>query len=103
LFQSSGKVSVLSLYLYASDLSDFIDSNRENAIETLKKIASQPSVAATGEGIRECAHLVKEMLAQLGANPRVYDIGKGSPVVAGELKSKKNPNKTVLFYNHYDV
>lgn len=82
---------------------DFIDSNKENAIEALKKLASQPSVAATGEGIRDCANLVKEMLEQLGANPRVYDMGEGSPVVTGEIKSKKNPSRTVLFYNHYDV
>ena len=82
---------------------DFIDSNKENAIEALKKLVSQPSVAATGEGIRDCANLVKEMLEQLGANPRVYDMGEGSPVVTGELESKKDPSRTVLFYNHYDV
>ena len=82
---------------------DFIDSDKENAIEALKTLVSQPSVSATGEGIRECAKLVKEMLERLGANPQVYDIGEGSPLIAGEIKSKKNPGKTVLFYNHYDV
>src|SRR5919199_2462368 len=25
------------------------------------------------------------------------------PVVYAEVKSKSNPNKTILFYNHYDV
>ena len=25
------------------------------------------------------------------------------PIVYGEVKSKSNPNKTILFYNHYDV
>jgi len=82
---------------------DFIDSNRKEAIDTLKNLISQPSVSATGEGIRECAHLVKEMLAQLGAKPTVYDMRGSSPVVAGKLRSKRNPRKTVLFYNHYDV
>jgi acetylornithine deacetylase/succinyl-diaminopimelate desuccinylase-like protein len=82
---------------------NLIDSNRENAVEALKKLAGQPSVAATGEGVRNCANLVKEMLEQIGGDPRVYDIGEGSPVIAGEIKSKKNPRKTVLFYNHYDV
>lgn len=82
---------------------DFIESNKENAIEDLRKLASQPSVAATGEGIRDCASLVEKMLDQVGANPRVYDVGEGSPVVTGEIRSKKNQAKTVLFYNHYDV
>ena len=82
---------------------DFIDSNKESAIEALKTLVSQPSVAATGEGIRECANLVKEMLEELGANPKVYDIENGNPVVTGEIRSRKNPGKTVLFYNHYDV
>jgi len=84
-------------------LFDFIDSREENAIEAIKTLVSQPSVAATGEGVRECANLVKEMLEQLGANPRVYDIGEGNPVVTGIIRSRNNPNKTVLFYNHYDV
>ena len=82
---------------------DFIDANRENEIEALKKLAIQPSVAATGEGIKDCAYLVKEMLEQVGANVKIYDIGEGSPLVAGEIKSKRNSGKTVLFYNHYDV
>src|SRR5208283_5901432 len=82
---------------------DFIDANKENQIEALKKLASQPNIAATGEGIKDCAYLVKGMLEQVGANPKSYDIGKGSPVVAGEIKSKRNSSKTVLFYNHYDV
>jgi acetylornithine deacetylase/succinyl-diaminopimelate desuccinylase-like protein len=26
-----------------------------------------------------------------------------APIVYGEVKSKRNPNKTLMFYNHYDV
>jgi acetylornithine deacetylase/succinyl-diaminopimelate desuccinylase-like protein len=82
---------------------DYIDSNKDSAIELLSKLVSQPSVAATGQGIKECSDLGLRLLDELGANPKLYDIGEGSPLVAGEIKSKKNPSKTILFYNHYDV
>ena len=80
-----------------------IDSNMEKAVEMLKDFASQPSVSASGQGIRECSVLAGKLLADLGAEPKTYDIGEGSPVVAGEIKSRSNPGKTILFYNHYDV
>lgn len=80
-----------------------IDANKEKAVAMLTELASQPSVAASGQGIRECAKLVERILGDIGADPKVYDIGEGSPVIAGEIRSKGNPKKTVLFYNHYDV
>ncbi|MDV3293631.1 MAG: M20/M25/M40 family metallo-hydrolase [Nitrososphaerales archaeon] len=86
-----------------NEVFDRIESGKEDAIQMLVKLASQPSVAAKGEGIRECAKLVEGILEDLGAAPKAYDIGEGSPVVTGEIKSKRNPRKTVLFYNHYDV
>lgn len=86
-----------------SEVFNYIETHAEDAVGLLTKLASQPSVAATGEGIEECSRLVEGMLADLGANPRVYDVGEGSPVVTGEIKSKSNPRRTILFYNHYDV
>ena len=80
-----------------------IDASRDRATEMLTDLVSQPSVSATGQGIRECAGLVLKLLEELGAEPKTYDVGEGSPVVAGEIRSRKNPRKTVLFYNHYDV
>ncbi len=82
---------------------EYIDSDKECAIEMLSKLVSQPSVAATGEGIQECSKLVVKLLEELGASPKIHYIGKGSPVVSGEIRSRKNPGKTILFYNHYDV
>ena len=82
---------------------DRIDSDSERAVGVLKELASQPSVSASGQGIPECAKLVERLLADLGAGPKTFDIGEGSPVVAGEIRSRTNPKKTVLFYNHYDV
>ena len=44
------------------------------------------------------------LLENLGASPKVLNLGNdANPVVVGEIKSKRNPQKTILFYNHYDV
>jgi acetylornithine deacetylase/succinyl-diaminopimelate desuccinylase-like protein len=82
---------------------EYIDSNQDRSLEALKTLVRQPSVSAKGEGIRECAELVKGLLENLGAATKLYELGKGSPLVYGEIKSKKNPKRTVIFYNHYDV
>jgi len=86
-----------------SDVFERIDVNKESSISMLRELVSRPSVSASGQGIRDCAAFVQKLLSDLGANPKMYDVGEGSPVVAGEIRSKRNPGKTVLFYNHYDV
>lgn len=81
-----------------------VDSNMNNLVSTLQTLIRQPSVSAKNEGIEECANLVKKILQKSGIKSQVLRLGKNiPPVVYGEIKSKKNPNKTLLFYNHYDV
>jgi acetylornithine deacetylase/succinyl-diaminopimelate desuccinylase-like protein len=81
-----------------------IDRNKTKTLEKIKEIIRQPSIAATGHGIRECATLVSEMMQSAGASTRVLDLGDGaSPLVYGEFRSNSNSEKTVLFFNHYDV
>ncbi len=81
-----------------------IDHNSTRSIESLNELIRRPSVSAKAEGIQDCAHLVGEMMQALGVKTRILEIGRdANPLVYGELKSKKNPKKTVLFYNHYDV
>jgi acetylornithine deacetylase/succinyl-diaminopimelate desuccinylase-like protein len=91
------------LTVSTSDVFERIDVNKESSISMLREFVSRPSVSASGQGIRDCAAFVQKLLSDLGANPKMYDVGEGSPVVAGEIRSKRNPGKTVLFYNHYDV
>jgi len=82
----------------------YVDSNMGNLVSNLQTLIRQPSVSAKNEGIEKCANLVKKMLQKAGIKSQVLRLGKNiPPVVYGELKSKKNPNKTLLFYNHYDV
>ncbi len=86
-----------------SKLTDYLDGHRDSAVNELIRLASQPSVSATGEGIEECAELAKELLEARGIEARLLKRPNANPLVYGEIKSKSNPEKTVIFYNHYDV
>lgn len=82
----------------------YIESNFQNLLSDLQKLIQQPSVSAKNEGIIQCANLVKKILQKSGIKSELLYLGKNiPPIVYGEVKSKKNPSKTLLFYNHYDV
>lgn len=80
----------------------YIHDNQDRFVKDVVRLASQPSVSARKEGIKECAELVKSMVEEIGGKTRVLTIPGAAPLVYGELRSSKS-NKTVLFYNHYDV
>ncbi|MGH9993283.1 MAG: M20/M25/M40 family metallo-hydrolase [Nitrososphaera sp.] len=76
-----------------------------NLIADLQALIRQPSVSAKKQGLVECANLVATTMRKAGiASELLYlDDRTIPPVVYGEVKSKTNPGKTILFYNHYDV
>jgi len=81
-----------------------VDSNLNNLILDLQTLIRQPSVSAKNEGIEECAKLVKKLLKKSGLKSEILRLKKGvAPIVYGEIKSRQNPTKTLMFYNHYDV
>jgi len=81
-----------------------VDSHMNNLISDLQTLIRQPSVSAKNEGIEECAKLVQTLLKNSGINSELLRLKKGvAPLVYGEIKSKQNPKKTLMFYNHYDV
>jgi acetylornithine deacetylase/succinyl-diaminopimelate desuccinylase-like protein len=80
-----------------------IDAHMDNLISELQTLIQQPSVSAKNEGIQECAQLVKNILKKAGIKSEILSLKNFPPIVYGEIKSKKNPNRTLLFYNHYDV
>ncbi len=81
-----------------------VDSNMKNLVSELQTLIRQPSISAKNEGLEECAQLVKKTLQKAGIRSQILRLGKNiPPLVYGELRSKKNPKKTLLFYNHYDV
>jgi len=81
-----------------------VDKNIGQLIKDLQTLIRQPSVSAKNQGIEECSRLVRDMLKKSGIQSEIFCLKKGAaPIVFGEVRSKKNPNKTLLFYNHYDV
>ena len=80
-----------------------IDTHMDNLISDLQTLIRQPSVSAKNEGIEECAVLVKKILEKAGIKSEILRLKNVVPLVYGEIKSRKNPSKTLMFYNHYDV
>ena len=82
----------------------FIDKNKDSLLKDLQTLIHQPSISAKNEGIEECSILVSKILKKSGIKSEILRLGKNAaPLVYGEVKSKNNPNTTLLFYNHYDV
>ncbi len=82
----------------------YVDLHMKNLISDLQILIRQPSISAKNEGIEECANLVKKLLIHSGISSEILRLKKNvAPLVYGEIKSKSNPSKTLLFYNHYDV
>ena len=78
----------------------YIDSNLNASIEELSRLVAQPSVSAQNWGMPECAQMVGDMLRNRGFTVEISQTD-GAPVVFAERKGKSD--KTLLFYNHYDV
>jgi acetylornithine deacetylase/succinyl-diaminopimelate desuccinylase-like protein len=78
----------------------YLQQNLDPSILELSRYCQQPSVAAQNWGLGECAALVADMLESRGFTAEIIAT-EGAPVVYGERKGRTN--KTLLFYNHYDV
>jgi len=83
-----------------NQIDSYLEKNLDRSIDELSKLVAQPSISAQGIGLKECANLVADMLLARGFTAEVMDT-EGAPVVFGERKGKSD--KTLLFYNHYDV
>ncbi len=81
-------------------IADYIEVNVERAIGELTELCRQPSVAAQGLGMAECAELVRNLLERRGIRATLMPTG-GYPVVYGFGQGRTQ--KTLIFYNHYDV
>jgi len=81
-----------------------VDAHMDSLITDLQMLIRQPSISAKNEGIEECAKLVQKLLKKSGVKSEILRLKKGvAPIVYGEIKSKQNSSKTLMFYNHYDV
>lgn len=83
-----------------SAIDAYLEKHLDDSIGELSHLVSQPSVSAQNWGLKECAGLVAEMLQKRGFTTEIVPTG-GAPVVIAERKGRSD--KTLLFYNHYDV
>jgi acetylornithine deacetylase/succinyl-diaminopimelate desuccinylase-like protein len=78
----------------------YIDEKKDMYVKWLQELCQQPSIAAHNHGIKETAKLVEGMLQTIGAETEQLATS-GNPIVYGKIDSKAD--KTLSFYNHYDV
>ncbi len=82
------------------NVDNFLESNLELSLSELKRFCAQPSVAAQNLGMDETARMTVSMLEKRGFSSTIFPTA-GFPVVVAERKGQLD--KTLLFYNHYDV
>lgn len=81
---------------------EYVDENLDTFIEDLKSICSIPSISSQNEGICECVTRIKEILEESGLKVKVLELKGANPLIYGEYKPE-HYDKTIIFYNHYDV
>ncbi len=81
---------------------EYVDKNLNSFIEELKNLCSIPSISAQNKGIEESVALIKEIMEKSGLDVQTLRMEGANPLIYGEYKPE-NYNKTIIFYNHYDV
>jgi len=78
-----------------------IDENIGAHIKRLQEFVRQPSISQTGEGVKECAELLKGYFKELGCKEVRLVPQKYAPVAYAEYDA--GAEKTVIIYMMYDV
>jgi acetylornithine deacetylase/succinyl-diaminopimelate desuccinylase-like protein len=78
----------------------YIEEHFDSMVEELREFCSRPTLAGQRVGLEEGVDLVRGALEPLGARVKLAPIDDAPPVVLAELGSGE---RTLLFYNHYDV
>jgi len=79
----------------------YVREHMEQFLDDLVRLARQPSVAASGEGIAECAATVAELFKTAEATVSVFRQEGAAPLILAEFPGASS--RTLLFYDHYDV
>ncbi|MFZ5824770.1 MAG: M20/M25/M40 family metallo-hydrolase [Bacillota bacterium] len=78
----------------------YLSEHEEEHLEMAMRLMAQPSVSPTGEGMAECAALLRSMMEDSGVKTEVLET-PGHPILFGEVDA--GAPFTVLIYGHYDV
>lgn len=79
-----------------------MDKNLNSFIDELKNLCAIPSISAQNIGIEESVIKIKSLLEESGLNVKILRMEGANPLVYAEYKPE-NYDKTIIFYNHYDV
>ena len=81
---------------------EHIDANIDGHIENVRRLLMQPSVSQTGEGMQECAGMLRDWLGKLGCSRvELTEPEFHWPIVYGEYDA--GAEKTIIAYGMYDV
>ncbi|MDA4130043.1 MAG: M20/M25/M40 family metallo-hydrolase [Thaumarchaeota archaeon] len=78
-------------------------AHKADFVNSLKNLVSQPSVSAQNIGLKECAEMVREQMAELGFTVKLLKVERAPDIVYGTMQSVQPSAKTLVIYNHYDV
>ena len=79
----------------------YIEKNSDEYIKLLRKLVKQPSVSTTGQGVKECSEMVRDILREKGFDVKLLG-DEDAPVLFSECKVNE-AYRTLMFYSHYDV
>ena len=77
-----------------------IDQDFDRHLAKCRAFLRQKSVSVTGEGIRETAERIKEIITDLGGEVSLWG-NPSFPIIYGRLNA--NAPKTLVLYGMYDV
>lgn len=83
----------------------YVYANQERFLTELRALVSQPSVSATGEGVKDCAALVKRLMEAAGMRTQAFTTDgftAENPLLFGEY-GQAAAGPTVCLYAHYDM
>lgn len=77
-----------------------IETKLNSSLDELKELISFPSVSTNKAGLTDCTEYVKKLFQARNFQVNFFD-QHGVPIIFAERKGMSD--KTLLFYNHYDV
>lgn len=83
-----------------------LEERAERSLKDLRTLLAQRSISATGEGVNDCARMVRRLCLEYGFDEAEIVDTSGHPAVIAHAASDRPDEDdipTVLLYGHYDV
>ncbi|MFD6291510.1 M20/M25/M40 family metallo-hydrolase [Streptomyces sp. NPDC060205] len=79
---------------------EHIEQRQQAYVDRLIDYVSRPSISASGQGVVEVAHYIRDRMRDIGLDTELVPTA-GAPMVFGQRTGASGP--TLLLYGHYDV